>query len=261
MIEILRKIQLNFYFHFLFSQWLRAQYIRNQILKHPHINNFSWTTKQIVIYGRMYGYSPIPIYTQVKVNKDVTPNEYRDIIKSTIDREHMYNDVISFSGFVNQWIDKNEENLKQLYIKNHKMYDNENDDELIIVDSIENTYKKNDNFVSQQETFTFNDVMIPMDENSVNECCWITEVCREMNVDIKPEKICDGIFYPAAQKVLQIAVRSFLENLLRETCALKFQDNFKNDLNTTINNDDILQTLSRIKAFDFLTNKHLGIEK
>lgn len=192
-------------------------------------------------------------------NANVQLNEYHDIIKTTIDREHMYNDVISFNKSVINWIDENEVKLK----KYHQNTDDYSDDEIIIVDDhkLDQNLPKTKIKIESDDRFTSGDVMIPMDEKSADECFWINEICREIDIKLLPEKIADNVVYPAAQKVLQIALRSFLEDLLRKSYSMKFNNQSKTIFNSIINRDDILQTLSRIKMFDFLTNRHLGVEK
>ena len=64
-----------------------------------------------------------------------------------------------------------------------------------------------------------------------------------------------GVMHRSSQRVLVSAVRSFVEDLLRRSCGHKST----NDAN--LSSEDIIRALTKTKHFDFITNKHLGVEK
>lgn len=134
------------------------------------------------------------------------------------------------------------------------------DDEVIVIDSGVEKQQKRYIPIDQRDTVGCAGRMLSIDNESAAECFWIAEMCREMHIKLQPENICDEISYPAAQKLLQISLRSFVEDLIRQAISLKHKTKC-DETNMAINKDDILQTLSRIKHFEFLTNKHLGVEK
>lgn len=64
-----------------------------------------------------------------------------------------------------------------------------------------------------------------------------------------------------AQQMLITALRLFLEDLVRRSSATKWQNSNKSNFDAIIKSEDIQRTLTITKHFDFLTNKHFGVEK
>lgn len=72
-----------------------------------------------------------------------------------------------------------------------------------------------------------------------------------------------GVVYPAAQTALTVALRSFVEDLLRRSAAHSAVRTSTERLAGVcgVSSDDVQRALAATKHFDFLTNKRFGIGK
>lgn len=263
-------------------QWLRAKHINRLIAKHKKLSAFNrWTAKEIILYGRWYGYTPQSVITKPVSDTDAEDN-VRDMIKTELLREHLQNDTISFNTRLTHWIDNFEETRMKGF---NKFCSNE----IIVVDDdgetdlLEKTSGKTKSDKQVSQLFIGN--------RFHDESMWTSDICRRLQIHLEPEEICDGkkekyllfqfnlivwivlynlvfffghfagVMHRSSELVLTVALRSFMEDLLRKCSANKQQIGKAENSTTEVNRDDIVHVVSKYQHFDFLTNKNLGVDR
>lgn len=178
--------QTNFQIVFLcFSfQWLRAKYINRLVAQHATLKRFrKWTTKEIVLYGRWFGYTPQCVFNLKRLSIKTEDSEnVRDIVKSEIMREHLQNDIISFNTNLKNWISQIESN--EIKCVNQKI------GEQIIDIDIENDEESDQREISPKKANN-HCMQLPIVKGS-DEIMWINEVSRKMQIRFDQEEIVDG---------------------------------------------------------------------
>lgn len=247
-------------FLFVSFQWLRARFIRRLLQNHVRFKSNVWTTTEIVRFSRLFGFSPV---LSVQNNHVKQENSIKDMIKSTIEQEHLQNDGLTFNQPILSWLTTAENKIEKFYSEKNQRKSIV-DDTIIVVDDDDETHA---NVMSPSQRFCMDDasakrkLYLSIDSNSSDECSWINEMCRSIRMNLRPEEIVDGVMYPATQKCLSVALRSFVEDLLRRTVALKAADYSTTSNELVIGNDDVMRAISKIKHFDFLTNRNFGVER
>lgn len=171
-------------------QWLRAKYINTLVSKHKHLINFKkWSTKEIIIYGRWYGYTPQSTIIRNAPVQQAEPN-VRDMIKSELIREHLQNDTISFNTRMNNWIQVIEETT----LKGSNSAFKTIEDQIIVVDDDDRNdsdeTKKSINQLTQQKQSNLTHLLT--DNRYQNELMWINDICRRSQIRFEPEQIEEG---------------------------------------------------------------------
>lgn len=180
------KLSLNFVLLILlFSfQWSRAKYINRLVAKHATLKAFrQWTAKEVVLYGRWFGYTPQSVFkSKTPSITTENPENVRDIVKSELMREHLQNDIISFNARLRRWIAQVETN--EIKCLNQKL-----GDQIIDID-IENDDGPDPKEISPKKA---NDqcMQLPIAKGS-DELPWINEICRKMQIQFGQEEIVEG---------------------------------------------------------------------
>ncbi|XP_055309470.1 YEATS domain-containing protein 2 [Sitodiplosis mosellana] len=232
-------------------EWLRAKHISRLVLKHESLKiHPKWSTKDIVLFGRWFGYTPQSVVHKPSIKTEEPEQNVREMVKSELIREHLQNDIISFNKKLTKWIDDVEENVTKDLLRSM-------DDKVVVVDDDdeEEPLKKNTSPLKIQK----NCLQLP--NQCHNEVMWINEVCRRTQIRFGQEEIVEGVLHRSAELAFATVLRSFLEDLLRKCSGNKQRTTNSQSSTSEINPDDVMQTISSIQHFDFLTNKNLGIEK
>lgn len=166
-------------------QWLRAKYISRLIAKHKQFTDTpKWSTKEIVIYGRCYGYTPPSVIVKKLPNPNVNEN-VRDIVKIELIKERLQNDMISFNSRLTNWI----ENFDEKSIKGPNKLLN---DEIITVDDDEPSekMKKSPNDIKSEKNSELPHLLIQ--DKYQNELMLVNDICRRHQIHCEPEEIDGG---------------------------------------------------------------------
>lgn len=153
------------------------------VAKHHTLKEIQkWSTKQIVLFGRWFGYTPASVFRlQDPIKTENNNQNIREIVKSEIMRENLQNNAISFNTNLVEWIEGIEASeTKCLSVLA--------DEKFIIVD---NVIEECENFTSPHPLYSNNCLQFPI-ENGSNEIRWINELCRKMQVRFEQEEIVDG---------------------------------------------------------------------
>lgn len=168
-----------------YFQWLRAKYINRLVSKHDSLKTVSkWTTRNIVLFGRWFGYTPKSVFnTQKSCAKTETELNVHEIVKSELMKEHLHNDTISFNAKLTKWLDDVEENVSKGIIKAI------NDERIIVVDDDEDELNQSKRKASPLKP-SKSHVQLPIQRP--DEIMWINEICRKMQIRFEQEEIADG---------------------------------------------------------------------
>lgn len=232
-----------------FFQWYRSKHIYRLLKQHKDLQTFpAWTTKEIVVFARKFGYTPTftgnwSIKSEVKV-KPATQNNLSSIIKKQIKRERLKTDTLSFSNRITDWI-SNCSNLEKGIMSD---VGNVDDDDIICVDDIPECRKQiklEPDLVASSKTTAadVNKQWMPIEASISKEITWVTDVCREIEINLHPEEIVKGtclhivnnqtyffnviilisldVMHSTSHRLVLQATRRFLEDLLRRAYSLK----------------------------------------
>lgn len=184
------------YFLLLFPKWLRAKFISRLISKHMLLRGSAWTTKQIILFARTYGYSPMPIAEAIpSANKDDI--ELKNIIKSELMREHLQNDSISFNRPIIDWLTESEEKLEKKKPTGHLGTSHSEAEEIIVVDDIESVPNKGERGGRPLDDSSalpeVGKLYLPIETRFQDEASWVADVCRDVQIRLQPEEIVEGM--------------------------------------------------------------------
>lgn len=140
-----------------------------------------WSTKDIVLFGRWFGYTPQSVVQQFSAAEEKSEPNVREMVKSELIREHLQNDIISFNRKLTKWIDDVEENVTKGSFKS-------TDEKIIVVDDDDDD--EHDKKHTSPLKLNNNCMQLPIQNQS--EVMWINEVCRRTQIRFGQEKIVEG---------------------------------------------------------------------
>lgn len=177
-------IGIEFVMLLLIFQWLRAKYVSRLVAKHATLSKLpKWSTKEIILFGRWFGYIPQSVFNINKSkNMATTQNAQNNEVKSEMPLEHSHTDVISFNTKLLKWIEGVEDAAMKCMIQSI-------DEQILVVDENEDDDTHNK---STSPMKTNNNCMQLPIENGLSEIMWINEVCRKMQIRFEPEEIIEG---------------------------------------------------------------------
>lgn len=151
--------------------------------KHKKLNVLSkWSTKEIILFGRWFGYTPQSVYsTPNAAIKEEKEQNIREMVKTELIQEHLQTDVISFNTKLMNWIENVEENVMKGAMQPI-------DEQIINVD--EDDDDQNERRISPLKV-NRNSMEMPI-QSGHNELLWINEICRRMKIRFEPEEIVEG---------------------------------------------------------------------
>lgn len=171
---------------------MRAKYIRRLISQHSDLMSFPmWTTKQILLFARSLGYS---FYTQLPIQRGSTQSteeNLKEIIMSEIRSEHLKNDSISFNRRISDWITEAEQKNKLQH--KHDGIEDTATDELLIVDvNSDNNHSTIHHHINDLNIGNKDKLYLPIPNEFQEEYSWITDICRNLQIQFKPEELVKG---------------------------------------------------------------------
>lgn len=154
------------------------------IAKHQSLKDLSsWTTKEIVVFGRWFGYMPPSVQNPTKstIDEDKSGNVH-EMVKSELMREHLHNDIISFNNKLINWI----EGVEDTGIKCSNHITN---DEIISVDEQDDEDSGRSQTSPTKAGKNYLQVAV---QTGHDEMMWIHEVCRRTQIRFQQEEIVEG---------------------------------------------------------------------
>ncbi|XP_037035814.1 uncharacterized protein LOC119073993 [Bradysia coprophila] len=235
------------------NEWYRAKFALRMIQQHPDLKDHSfWITREIIIFGRRFGYTPA---NAVTLSKHILNNEnpFKDMIKQHIKEEQLKNVTITFNDRVKDFLQKYDD-LK-------KTYSITATDPLEIVDvDGSGSEPLGMDLNSRQNEISGDKLVLDVNKIVHDAGLLVNDMCHNIRIKLEKEEIVDGVLCSSSQLVLWQAMRSFMEDLVRRSFATKPLAEQISDLSAErcVRVDDIRRAISTTENFSFLTNKHLG---
>lgn len=151
-------------------QWYQAKCINRMIHKHSDLTETpKWTTKEIVIFARQFGYMQLDASA-------ISSSSASDTMKMFENKNK-----ISISSEICDWID---DWYRAASLNADAQRTTHGNSDLVEID-VENDDVKSETSVKRNTAGS--NVGIPMDSYLQKECTWITDACTSIEIDIKQE--------------------------------------------------------------------------
>ncbi|KAG8236823.1 hypothetical protein J437_LFUL017280 [Ladona fulva] len=240
------------------SEWMRSRMVRKLLLNQGFSEDVenTWSTRNILQWGRLWGYSPIESKVSSQSNL-CCDGGIDNLIVS-------YDSQISFPG---SSFSENKELFEWLNSSQKSTSKDEDDEEEIdVVGS--GPYPKRLAGRSKEMGLGAHAAIKPkvtvmgMDPSLGLLSRFVDEKSREVGIVVSGiEELSASIFYPAAQRILVEALRSFVNHIARTSlCIANIRSHGSNDTPLTIEPEDVKLALLEREEFDVFTNEGLGTE-
>ena len=219
------------------KQWFRAKLISRMLEQHSNFKNDMWSTREIATFARCHGYDENSVTTAC-----ITYNPHqnlRNIVQHEINKEKYPHRSMTACLELKQWLNSHQRLLIPTKII---------EEDINVVDNVE------DSFVTKTtHKAGIKPYIMPLNKNISLESKFVTSVCAEIGIQLKPEE--------TSNLMLITATKCFLEDLIRRALA----DRYSNTMGTSnllVNPKNIQNALQTRQEFDFLTNFNLaGLHK
>ncbi|KYN03579.1 YEATS domain-containing protein 2 [Cyphomyrmex costatus] len=207
-------------------EWYRAKMIRSFLQMKPILSDQLWSTKEIMLWARLHGYTPN--WSVFGVQETVGTSDTKklsDITTSTTVLSTCTEPIA-----LQKWLQtcQQEPNCQS---------DNYINDEEIDVESYESIKecprritidrRKTGRNISYSTDSTL--IPIELDKNLLPFHNFVCNTAQEIGIKIGPEEIIPGVVYCAASRVIMRVVECFVEDLTRSSLARAWERNNKNE--------------------------------
>lgn len=173
---------LIFFYHL---QWYRAKFVLRMLQQHPDLKSqLSWLTREVIIFGRRFGYTPANAFT---VHKQLQSNEnqLKDMIKQHIKAEQLKNVTITYNNKIKDFLQKYDDLTSTCAIPSTGSL------EFVDVDGDETPNVE----VKTNPTQVGGDKLV-LDVNKIIQSGGqlVNDVCHDIQISLDKEEIVDGWF-------------------------------------------------------------------
>ncbi|XP_047513448.1 uncharacterized protein LOC125055183 [Pieris napi] len=195
-------------------EWSRAKLINKLLMAHYPDTESIWRTKQILIFARLHGYYPI------RLENMHSP------------RDRPTDDWCSWNDIENNR--KLESNIKEMFpsacdVTSLSKFDVDSykvSDDVVVSDSDEEIDVLSDKKVkvrSVSETEVSLSAL-PVDSDDRLRFLYIERMCADIGIELRNEDVGNGYSYSAVHAVMLSAMRSFADQLVRDSLAVKLME-------------------------------------
>lgn len=153
--------------------------------QHPDLKNEpSWMPKEIIVFGRRFGYTPVNTFTSM-TNTQLQNNPLKDLIKQHIKEERLKNITITFNNKINDFI-KQYDDLTLTY----SITSSSSPLEIIDVDGETETPTIE---LKAKPTQVTSDKLV-FDVNKIMQSggMLVNDICNDIHIKLQPEEIVEG---------------------------------------------------------------------
>ncbi|XP_017471132.1 PREDICTED: uncharacterized protein LOC108362602 isoform X2 [Rhagoletis zephyria] len=276
-------------------EWLRAKYITRFVRNHKQFQGLYsksrerfWSTREVLVYARHHVFAPkmksfdgawclLQPQTLNFSARGNPPQELRCIEPN----KYYYQQGQEFSQFVKKEVRFEQESFKYESVTHIYRITSWIDEiwqtflvleanakhtawTIDVVSIPESRSRKATHIASLQLKHTDRcrkkqQLYIPIPEHLEEYSLLVSEICRDLEIQLQSEQVENDVLFPLAQAVITHCLKMFIEKLLRHTVASKHNHTITGILDITT--QDIGKVLIRNSEFDFLTNKHFGTYK
>ncbi|XP_024945386.1 uncharacterized protein LOC107272294 isoform X2 [Cephus cinctus] len=225
-------------------EWCRAKTVRNFLRKKGFPEDELWSAKEIIIWARLHGFTPIRFSLDigrlaVKTTKKMPDTS--DLTCSTSTEPTAFN----------EWL----ESLKD---SKNPQNDQDSDIEVDVVHVVQQNLKAKVKEEPEDQLDRKIALELPRDLESSH--AFVDETARNIGIRLQPEEIIPGVSHCAAGRVIIKAVQCLVEDLTRLSLAKAWQRS-SNKCPETIILEDVRNALLSREEFDLFTNAGLGSQR
>ncbi len=268
-------------------EWMRAVYIKNkcnQILNSLKLGNANnkfdpvqtWTTRQVLTWLRSHGYTPLELNSY----KFDTEKKMRKDENEKIEYVHSYSALNELHNLKKSKIDDLIARFEQNRLNQNNNFSGEkqNDLEIIDVESFECETQKNkaQNIKPRNDSINGDEDGILLESHNQEGVELIREQMDVLGLKTTQVSLDSVIQHNEEEKnvspllikcdlskeFMNAALKRFVEDLIRQTCADQFETNQKlsqtDIFPTYLNVEMVYSTINKHSRYDFLTNKYMA---
>ncbi|XP_017875538.1 uncharacterized protein LOC108622273 [Ceratina calcarata] len=230
-------------------EWSRSRMIQN-FLKKKIVNENLWTVKEIMIWARLHGYTPLCrdfAFQTIKQQKSLPDSAVKTISTCT--------DPDAFNKWLQIHLDRSNDHSER-----DSRESNESNVEIDVV-NIDASLGNNKRLKKQEEG-----VQLASTETTVLEFesrlmplyDFVCETARDIGVRLVPEEIAPSVVHCAASRTIMRAIECLVEDLVRTSLAKAWERATDDGYPKMIVLDDVRGALLSREEFDIFTNQGLG---
>lgn len=192
-----------------------------------------WTTKEILTFSRRHGYIPYSLKSPTNNVKSSTEeeseetttaprtSELKNIIKNEINRVRQQKvTTITHNHEIYDWINR---------FVDHQLSTVKDEAPINVIDDGDDQDQKTNRLgsLSSQTTIVSDEkkqLWLPLPASLEKETQFVTDICDEIGIRLQPEELIEGVIFPAAHRCLVHVAQHFVEDVIRESHAIKWDD-------------------------------------
>ncbi|XP_011193792.2 uncharacterized protein LOC105219387 [Zeugodacus cucurbitae] len=270
-------------------EWLRAKYITRFVRNHKFLKELNsnnkerfWSTREVLVYARYHAFTPkmkpfnVMTYSaqsalenlsgtlirpdQLKTEYPSQGHNFSQFVKSEVKSEQKYiqYESITPKHRITTWLDYGR---KKLINNETGVESSEEPIDIVSIPMSKRARFNKEHLGSSQQNSCVQErqLYLPIPDHLEESSQLVSDICRDLNIQLQPEQVERDVKFPLAQAVLSQCLNAFIEKIIRRAVALKPDKSAADSLN--VSTQDIGKVLVRHAEFDFLTNKYFGAYK
>ncbi|OAD54942.1 YEATS domain-containing protein 2 [Eufriesea mexicana] len=233
-------------------EWNRARMIRYFLKKRPFTEDELWTIKEIMIWTRLHGYTPLCPNLNIRSIKQQ---------KSLPDSASITNvSTCTEPDAFCKWLQIYPAQSNDYLCDYNSHYFNELDIEIDVV-NIDIALENKKRLQKRKENKEFANtkiIVLELETKLVPFYDFVCEIAREIGIKLISEEIVPTVVHCAAGRMIMRAVECLVEDLVRMSLAKAWERCSDNGYPKVIILDDVRGALSNREEFDIFTNHGLG---
>lgn len=212
-------------------EWLRAKLINKWLKKKfnaESIESQLWTTKEIMLYAKRYGYTPTILSTSNIQSTNTSTSTDKDNIKNLVEKEikkekeEIRKNTLTLNHDIYNWMsDYVTQKISAMGIESETIdveTDDSSNDNMKNLNSknvIKSKYEMQGN-IKNGRTLK---LWVPLASSLESDGDVVAEMCDDIGIRLDSEEIVDNVYYPAVKHMVLQVYRSFTEDVVRRAYA------------------------------------------
>lgn len=233
-------------------EWHRAKMIHHFLRKRSFTEEELWSTKEIMIWARLHGYTPLCSNFNVRSMK-----QQKSLPGSTIAKRIS---TCTQPNAVYKWLEIYSNQSNDNLFDSDSRYSSELDVEVDVVNT-DNTLENKKRLKETRESKEFTNATITvleLEKRLVPFHDFVCETAREIGIKLISEEIVPTVAHCAAGRMIMRAVECLAEDLVRMSLAKAWERCSDNGYPKVIVLDDVRGALLNREEFDIFTNHGLA---
>lgn len=155
---------------------------------HPDLKNqLLWMTREIIIFGRRFGYTPANAFTLNKQQLENNQNPFKDMIKQHIKGEQLKNVTITYNSKIKDFMKKYDD------LTNTHSITSTGPVEIVDVDGDEET--PNLEFKTKPTQVCGDKLVLDVNKIIQTGGTLVNDICHDIQIKLYKEEIVDGMVW------------------------------------------------------------------